>query len=55
MATISESIERNHKAIISTLLFIMLFMAASCVIHDIIPICHKIFGCDHQMHLTDSN
>ena len=55
MATISDSIERNHKTIISSLVFVVLFMATSCVIHDIIPICHKIFGCDHKVHLTDSN
>ena len=55
MATISESIERNHKTIISSLLFVVFFMATSCIIHDIIPICHKIFGCDHKVHVTGSN
>jgi len=55
MASISESIEKNHKTIISSLIFVVLFMAASCVFHDIIPICHKIFGCDHKVHITKSN
>jgi hypothetical protein len=55
MGTISDSIERNHKIIISSLLFVVFFMVTSCVIHDIIPICHKIFGCDHKVHLTRSN
>ena len=54
MGTISNSIERNHKAIISSLVVVVLFMVTSCVIHDIIPICHKIFGCDHKVHLTGS-
>lgn len=53
METISESIERNHKTIISSLLLVVFFMAASCVFHNVIPICHKIFGCDHKMHVTD--
>ena len=55
MASISKSIERNHKAIISSLLFVVLFMATSCIVHDVIPICHKIFGCDHKVHVTGSN
>jgi hypothetical protein len=55
MATISDSIERNHRTIIFSLSLVVFFMATSCVIHDIIPICHKIFGCDHKVHLTESN
>jgi hypothetical protein len=55
MAPISESIERNHKTIISSLVFAVLFMATSCIVHDVIPICHKIFGCDHKVHVMKSN
>jgi hypothetical protein len=27
-----------------------LFFAAACTFHDVIPICHYLFGCDHGMH-----
>jgi hypothetical protein len=26
-----------------------LFLTA-CLFHDVIPICHYLFGCDHAMH-----
>jgi hypothetical protein len=29
-----------------------LFFAAACTSHDILPVCHYIFGCDHNMHLV---
>ena len=55
MGTISDSIENNHKRIISSLILVIFFMATSCVFHNVIPICHKIFGCDHKMHETTSH
>ena len=50
MSTLNESIERHHKLIILTLIVMIGFMASSCVFHDVIPICHVVFGCDHQLH-----
>ena len=50
MATCNSLLERNHRAIILSLAFIVLFLAASCMFHDVIPICHHLFGCDHFMH-----
>ena len=50
MATFDSVLERNHRAIIFSLAFVVLFFAASCSFHDIIPICHYLFGCDHQIH-----
>jgi hypothetical protein len=52
MSTLSASIERHHKIIISALLLVILVMASSCLFHDILPICHYVFGCDHQMHVA---
>jgi len=52
MNTINESIEKHHRAIIFPLLFVIVFFAASCTLHDIIPICHYVFGCDHGLHVT---
>jgi hypothetical protein len=50
MTAISMTIERNHRLIIAALAFIILFFLAACLFHDVIPICHFLFGCDHAMH-----
>ena len=50
MATLSESVEKHHKAIILVLGFVIVFFAVSCTFHDVIPVCHYLFGCDHGMH-----
>lgn len=50
MATVSEAVERHHKLIIIVLAAIILLLASSCLFHDVIPICHYVFGCDHGMH-----
>ena len=48
--TLSKFVEKNHKVIIGILLFVIVFFVFSCTFHDIIPICHYLFGCDHGMH-----
>jgi hypothetical protein len=30
----------------------VVFFAASCTFHDVIPICHYLFGCDHHLHIV---
>jgi hypothetical protein len=50
MATLSESVEKHHRPIIAVLLLIIVTLAASCMFHDLIPVCHYVFGCDHTMH-----
>ena len=50
MAALAESIERHHRLIITVLSAIIVVMVASCIFHDVIPICHYVFGCDHAMH-----
>jgi hypothetical protein len=52
MSTINALMEIHHRAIIFSLAFIVIFFAASCTFHDIIPICHYVFGCDHHMHMA---
>ncbi|NIO00483.1 MAG: hypothetical protein GTN93_35220 [Anaerolineae bacterium] len=52
MATIAASIEKHHRLIISVLALVILVMAASCIFHDVLPLCHWVFGCDHQMHVA---
>lgn len=50
MNAVNTLMERHHRAIILTLAFVVVFFAASCTLHDIIPICHYVFGCDHNLH-----
>lgn len=51
MPAIAATIERHHKGIIFTLGIVVLAMAASCTFHDLIPVCHWVFGCDHGLHI----
>ena len=52
MDTVNASIARHHRAIILSLAFVVIFFAASCTFHGAIPICHYVFGCDHQLHVA---
>jgi hypothetical protein len=46
----SAAIERHHQGIIVGLLAVILFFALACTFHDVVPVCHYLFGCDHAMH-----
>lgn len=50
MTAMSATIEQHHLMIIAVLAFVILFFLAACLFHDVIPICHFLFGCDHAMH-----
>lgn len=50
MAAMSATIEKHHRKIITALVLVILFFGAACTFHDVIPICHYLFGCDHGMH-----
>lgn len=52
MYAINESIEQHHRFIIFSLGVVLVFMATSCIFHDVIQICHWVFGCDHRVHVT---
>lgn len=54
MNTFDESIDKYHRPIIFSLMFVVVVFAASCTFHDLLPICHYLFGCDHNMHITGS-
>ena len=49
MAAMSATIERHHRLIIAGLVFVVVFFVAG-TFHDVIPVCHYLFGCDHAMH-----
>ena len=50
MTAMSLTIERHHRLIIAALALVILFFLAASLFHDVIPICHFLFGCDHSMH-----
>jgi len=50
MAAFNFWMETHHRGIIYSLTLVIVFFAASCTFHDIIPICHYLFGCDHALH-----
>ena len=51
MAPFADSIERHHRPIIAVLSLIIVVFVVSCTFHEVIPICHWLFGCDHSMHV----
>lgn len=50
MNSLNVSLAKHHSPIILSLFFLVFFFAAACTFHDVIPICHYVFGCDHHMH-----
>ena len=54
MPTISETVEKHHQSIIVALLLIIVVFLVACTFHDVVPICHYVFGCDHKFHVAAS-
>ena len=52
MVTINVWIDKYNRTIIFSLAFVVVFFATSCTFHDIIPVCHYLFGCDHHLHVA---
>ena len=50
MTRFNNMLARHHRPIIFTLAFVVVFFATACTLHDVIPVCHYLFGCDHGMH-----
>ena len=50
MATFNAILDRHHRLMIGLMGAIILFFLTACLLHDVIPICHYLFGCDHAMH-----
>ena len=50
MTTVIESVETHHKIIILFLLSLIAVFLVACSLHDVFPICHYVFGCDHSFH-----
>jgi hypothetical protein len=50
MSNRSGFVDRHYRLIIAIQSFLLLFFVAACTFHDVIPVCHYLFGCDHAMH-----
>lgn len=50
MAAFAGFLESHHMAIMLALVLVIVALAASCLFHEALPICHYIFGCDHGLH-----
>jgi hypothetical protein len=46
----SGYMERYHRIIIAALFGVIVLFLFACTFHDVLPICHYLFGCDHLMH-----
>ena len=50
MTTLANSVEKHHQLIIMLLISAIVIFIASCTFHNVLPICHYVFGCDHGFH-----
>lgn len=51
MATINTFLDKYNRAIIFSLFGIIVLFLFACTFHDVLPICHWIFNCDHMLHM----
>jgi hypothetical protein len=50
MTALANSVEKHHRLIILSLMSAIVVFLAACTFHDVLPICHYVFGCDHGFH-----
>jgi hypothetical protein len=49
MATFKRMIDEHNRLIIGIQTFLILFFVLACTFHDVVPVCHYLFGCDHAI------
>lgn len=49
-ARVTGTIDTHPRLIAGILGAVILFFLLACLLHDVIPVCHYLFGCDHRMH-----
>lgn len=47
---VTKRIDTHPRLIAAVLGGMILFFLAACLLHDVIPVCHWLFRCDHRMH-----
>ena len=50
MTALTAVVDEHPRIIITVLGLVILFFLTACLLHDVIPVCHWLFGCDHRMH-----
>jgi len=50
MTALATSVEKHHRLIILSLMSAIVIFLTACTFHDVLPICHYVFGCDHGFH-----
>jgi hypothetical protein len=50
VSRMTNTVDTHPRLIAGVLGLMILFFLAACLLHDVIPICHWLFGCDHRMH-----
>jgi hypothetical protein len=51
MGAMADVLDRHHRLVIVGLVFLLAFFLVACTFHDVITVCHNLFGCDHRLHL----
>lgn len=51
MSKVTAFLAKYHRAIIYTQLGLIAFFLLACTFHDVLPICHWLFKCDHMLHM----
>jgi hypothetical protein len=44
MGTLFGTLEKHHRLIIGVQAFLLAFFVLACTFHDVIPVCHYLFG-----------
>lgn len=50
MTRILELIDTHPRPIVLSLTGVIVFFVTACSLHDTLPVCHYLFGCDHALH-----
>lgn len=50
MTAVYSVMDRHHRVIIFSLAGVIALFLVACTFHNVLPICHYLFGCDHLMH-----
>ena len=46
--TVGRTVDERPRLVAGVLFGVILFFALACVLNEVIPICHYLFGCDHR-------
>ena len=47
--SVGRAVEERPKVVAGALMMVVIFFALACTFHDLIPVCHYLFRCDHRV------